>query len=536
MSTRRFLLISAIIVLMAAFYLKLICFVLDGNVDEGLMSMGGDLIARGGLIYRDFFSVVWPGSYFILSAFFKMFGATWAVARCVLVCELLIMLVFVLALSRMLIKSAYAFFPACYFVILGPAPWNFNYYHWDGLFFFLITATILARILDDGELSRKKLLLAAAAGVSGALGVICFQAIGPAMLLGFCTASALHFRLSTKFRQALALLGLMLLSFGGTLTLFLIYMIATGDLSYLIDMTLHFVVGSYGHVNTVPYGFSKFFNAVVLATNFTPGKELESVFKILFGCLCWVPYETIKMTPLLLLAGVTVFLARRGSLKQSLTENRLVWLFVMLGLGFFMAEQHRPDIVRLFWGSQLLIIVNFFFLEYARKHIPQARLAVVLTTVVLALGLLIDVASYSYRYTHNLFDLETRRGHVAAFEDWKVVEAISQCTAPNEKILVYPYNTTVYFLSQTWFPSHFPWLQYNYHHKEDFADAIKDMEASKVRVVVWDSSLTNESFAENGFPSYAMVKPEEMVMEKYLLENFRFVKSYGRFRLMKRKH
>lgn len=46
------------------------------SYDSGLIAIGSDLMLRGGLIYRDLHTVMFPGSYFILFLVFSIFGST----------------------------------------------------------------------------------------------------------------------------------------------------------------------------------------------------------------------------------------------------------------------------------------------------------------------------------------------------------------------------------------------------------------------------------------------------------------------------
>src|ERR1017187_5852447 len=49
--------------------------------DEGIILQGAQRILQGGVLYRDFFSYLTPGSYYLLALLFKVFGSSFAVAR-----------------------------------------------------------------------------------------------------------------------------------------------------------------------------------------------------------------------------------------------------------------------------------------------------------------------------------------------------------------------------------------------------------------------------------------------------------------------
>jgi hypothetical protein len=44
--------------------------------DEGIILQGAQRILQGGVLYRDFFSFVTPGSYYFFTLLFKIFGSS----------------------------------------------------------------------------------------------------------------------------------------------------------------------------------------------------------------------------------------------------------------------------------------------------------------------------------------------------------------------------------------------------------------------------------------------------------------------------
>ena len=53
--------------------------------DEGIILQGAQRILRGEVLYRDFFSFITPGSYYLLALLFRVFGSSIVVARIALV-------------------------------------------------------------------------------------------------------------------------------------------------------------------------------------------------------------------------------------------------------------------------------------------------------------------------------------------------------------------------------------------------------------------------------------------------------------------
>src|SRR5258708_13655238 len=78
---RRAYLRYALVALGAAAYLYPFLRVLWRVGDEGTLVYGAQRVAEGAVPYRDFMEVMGPGTFYWLGLFFKIFGATWLVAR-----------------------------------------------------------------------------------------------------------------------------------------------------------------------------------------------------------------------------------------------------------------------------------------------------------------------------------------------------------------------------------------------------------------------------------------------------------------------
>ena len=75
------LICTAIVIAIAAWY-WLLYFNRNTNLlDEGSTAAQALRIVNGELIYRDFFTVVTPGSYYTVAALFELFGASLMVLR-----------------------------------------------------------------------------------------------------------------------------------------------------------------------------------------------------------------------------------------------------------------------------------------------------------------------------------------------------------------------------------------------------------------------------------------------------------------------
>lgn len=515
-----------------AVFLREVCFTYVDNTDQGLIPLGAELIARGGLLYRDMHTVVWPGSYLILASVFKVFGASFAVGRAALYCELLLMTGLILHLSRIHIRTWLVFLPATIFIAAGAPPWNCNYYHWDALLFFLLSACCLRPAL-----CRKKAGTVAPifAGVFAGTATTCFQALGPGLLLALVAAGVIHYAVHADRRESISLTLKMAAGYGSVIVSLLAYMAATHNLTPFYECTLSFVLKDYKGVNTVPYGFCRFLAKAGAHSAMPSASPLVSLVETAVRTLVWQPYAFIKYSPLVVAAGTIAAMVRLRDLRPAVLAQPVLCAFIIMGFAFWLAELHRPDINRLFWGSQLLVIGALFFAERMIESSPWCRVPASLFCVLLALGTLVSLGLQYAHFSGKALSYETRRGRVRSLANLDVIPALEALTRPGETVLVYPYETAINYLSDTRFPARFPLLHYNFNSKKDFEHAISEMRRTPVRFAVWDSRWSNESFADLGYPSYKELPQSELIMESFLRSEYETVNTYGRFRLLKRR-
>jgi len=513
-------------------YLLPVCFILRPIEDQGLIPLGADLLTRGGCLYRDMFTVVWPGSYFWLALFFKLFGATWITGRTVLLLTLIGLMAALLLLGRRLIRGPLSILPAVLFTVVATPPAACNFYHWDSLLFFL--SSVILQCLTLAGMPGT-FWLSFSAGLAAGMSTLCYQAGGPANLAGLLVSGCLLARQAASWRARFACLLPLLGGFAMVMAAFVSYCLATGTWQDMLNCTLFFLVDKhYSSVNAVPYAAADAYQRLFSALPVAPGTEAIALSKLVIGYMYWFPLEIVRFAPLVVAALIVVYFVRGGSIRQALDHHGELILVLITGSLYWVSELHRPDINRLLWGEPLLIIVTFQALELAHTRIPSLRLAVKLLVSFLVASLAMHTALNLAYYAQPSMTIETRRGTVLSLDALSVIPILERLTTPYEKVLVYPYDTGVYFLSGTWFPASQPLLQYHFNSSAQMRRVLADMEASKVRYVIWDLSRGDQSFADHGF-AYEPVGKEQLIIEPYVQENYRMVKAYGRYRLMERK-
>lgn len=525
-----FLIGSIILLICSAFFLQHVCWVEKWNKDQGLFPLGADLVARGGLLYRDFYTIAWPGSYFFLAAFFKIFGSSWAVCVSVLVGELLAMQCLILRLSRRIIDGWLVFLPAAMFAVLGSIVWSNNYYYWEVLLFYLLTITCLCESFSRS--GRAQTIFALLAGLAAGCTVMCTQALGPSVLLTLLTGVVVYFRAVPERSRAVQLSACVFGAAGAVMVALLGYFLATGTLTDMLHHCLQFVVSRYHGINTVPYGWCPIFDDVVrnLSTNAITGA---------ISLFAWIPFELIRDAPFLVLLGLLLSKLAGADLKSEIVRRPAVLLLMVAGLSFSFTQLHRPDVHRLFWSTECLMIVLVFFFERGivwikekcGSSLSRCVLGTVASIVFIGIGLNLFI---SFAHAKVAMTVNSRRGPVPCTEDLSIVEAIQSVTKPYEKVLVYPYEPVLYYLTATSYPGKSPWLVYNYDSPETFRLAIDDMEKNRVRYAAIDTRMRYDTMQNFGYISYRDVPADQRVMEQYLSTKYRQVGKYGRYLLLER--
>ncbi|MCA9805716.1 MAG: hypothetical protein KC777_27280 [Cyanobacteria bacterium HKST-UBA02] len=479
------------------------------NYDVGLIPLGSDLLLRGGLIYRDLHTVMLPGSYFMLAAVQMLLGRTEAVCQATATLIIVLSAVSLLRISRIFINGWLVLLPAAMLVILGSNFFSYNSHHWDSLFFFLVFAAILLSYLEQLE-DRPVLLVAA--GLAAGASCLCYQNQILPVLIGIPACLYTMRMRSVPDRKILRAALLLFLGLALVAVPFLIYLTTTGTLNDMLDCTVGFVLGRYGGVNGVVYGFFNGQDCLMSDLGFP---------MMIFGSL---PLGLIKLAPLIALVCFLV-------LKK---EPRLILLFAMAS-GLFVAELHKPDLRRLLLADPLFLVLVFHYAEHLRAKWKSVHYLINAACYGLALGLISLAQLYLLMVPADAPLYQTRRGPVRAVTNLSVLRPLNKLTSPDEKILVYPYDTGLLYLSGCRFPSRYPVLHYRYHTAEQFKSVIADMENSKVRYVVWNRLYDNANFSEMGFPEYRPVPAEELIMEPYLKSRYESIKTYGFYTLLRRK-
>ena len=125
----------------------------------------------------------------------------------------------------------------------------------------------------------------------------------------------------------------------------------------------------------------------------------------------------------------------------------------------------------------------------------------------------------------------TRRGALEVGQQNGGLEYLMSHTYPGERVLVYPYSPLLYYLTDTYSPATFDFLQPGMHTREQFDEAVRAVEADRTPLVLYETSF----FSDSLYRFWPSTSPEAIArepMRELLLSEYRpcaIIKGDDRF-------
>ncbi len=477
--------------------------------DEGTMLVGAERIVHGQVFARDFFEVIGPGIFYLLAAWFKVFGISFLAARAYLFVDLLATAIIIYFLSRRFCPDL-EFLPCT--VLAGTYFGLFSIgvsHHFDGNLYALLALVCL--ILWQ---SNRKAIFLAMSGALLAIATCIMQPKGILLVVAFSLWLIVRERELRKWALPLTLIiGSYVLVIG----IVLAYFWRQGALGSLIYANCIFPNRDYGSANSVSYGYG------LLGVNWKvwAGVFGQSVFGKTISALLILPEILLALIPFL-----TPILGVKFKLALDRPESLLLWLS---GYALWFSEIHRTDIIHLTYGSPILIVLFAHFLERYKSLVARGVTALIYFSAgALAFWSFIAV-------TVGAKPIVTRAGTVTSIDRTAphVLGYLDESVKARDEIFVYPYSPIYYFLSRTVNPTRFSILMYGYNTPEQFREVTEILDERKVQYVVWDTNFVGKEEKE-GFPRALQPRPDQLIVEPYLRAHYRRVADYSGVWVMER--
>lgn len=478
--------------------------------DEGTLLVEAERIVNGQIYARDFLPGVGPGILYLLAAWFKVFGVSFIAARIYLSLTLLATGGLVLFLSRRLCGDLWLV--PCVLLMgtyLGLICCGVSH-HFDSNFYALLA--VVSMILWRQKRTSFLLIIA---GVCLGISTLILQQKGVMLLCAILAWILIRRKEEPRWFSAVLFV---FTSYLATLGAALLYFYREGALQALIFDDFIAPLRKYESVNSVTYAHGLF------------GDGIFELWSALFRHTAWGNVLSLCLIlPDLLIAALPLTVLLLAIRYRSKTGNPEILLLWFTGYALFLSEFQRTDMPHLIWGSPILIVLFAHLLDRSRTAVARrAGELISISAIFLAICSILVV-------TLGTRTVIARRGAVAVLERNAPDELafLDRKVNPGEDIFVYPYSPLYYFLSGTRNPTRYSFLLYGFNTSQQFQEVTRALDENQTRIVVWDTDYI-EKTERRLFPGAVHPRPDQLIIEPYLLSHYRQVNNYGGIWIMER--
>jgi hypothetical protein len=478
--------------------------------DEGILLVEAERIVNGQVYARDFWPGAGPGTLYLLAAWFKVFGVSFLVARIYLSLTLLATGGLVFFLSRRLCGDRWLM--PCVLLMgtyLGLQCSGVSH-HFDGNFYALLA--VVCMILWQKKRASFLLIFS---GVSLGICTLVVQHKGFLLLCSILVWILIRRKQEPRWLAAALFI---FTSYLATLGIALLYFYRVDALHALIFDCYIAPLHQYESINSVTYAHGLF------------GDGIFEFWSALFRHTIWGNCLSVALIlPDLLIVSLPLTVLLLGIRYRQKPDRPEILLLWFSGYALFLSEFQRTDLPHLIWGSPILIILFAHLLDKSRTSISRAATGLInFSAFSLAILSILIV-------TINTTNVVTRRGKVAVAERNApgVFGILDKEVKPGEEIFVYPYSPLYYFLSGTKNATNYSFLLYGFHTPEQFQEVTHALDQSRVRFVVWDTNYIEKN-ERRSFPRARRPRPDQLIIEPYLMSHYRQVGNYDGIWIMER--
>ena len=429
-------------------------------LDEGSTAAQALRIVNGELIYRDFFTVVTPGSYYTVAWLFQLFGERLMVLRwAALVTGLLVLLVTFLV-ARRVMSWPFAAAAAMMTTVWGWFLVTPNYYSLQAALLALAALACYLRgsarwILIAGVMTGAAAMVKQNVGAYAAVAL--FAAIWMSRLFDSTWDVKARFRSSALFVGGISIVVLPVL----------LFLLIAGAGPYLYESWIYYPLAKYPQRFALPFpafqpvlaehGLVTLADAI--AAIITGRVPEPAVFDIWVKLVIYLPV-LVYPCAVIAIAAQAYRWRTRGDAAAARHGHALLAITLM-GALLLLQSWPRADVPHILFGLQPTYVLFAFFLHLIWRglsSIPGPRALVRTAAMVVALAPIVLMLWSGYRrtdweYANYVAYLRAERaGGVTAIPiDANRIDTVTRYitghTAPDEPIFVVPWAAGFYFLT-----------------------------------------------------------------------------------------
>jgi 4-amino-4-deoxy-L-arabinose transferase-like glycosyltransferase len=477
--------------------------------DEGITLQGAQRILQGEVLYRDFFSFFTPGSYYLLSLLFKLFGNSFLTARTALVLFGGLFSVVTYLLARRVSQRSAALIVAG-LVSFTCLPYRFMVLHnWDSTFFACLAVYTYVRMIES-----RSTLWAFAAGTFASLTFLFEQSKGGGLILGLGVGLVAVWFSCHGSRAWFTRAGLAALTLGAAwpVLITLGWFYAKQSIQPMI-LAWVWPLQHYSLANRVPYGYQNWVNS--------SGQPFfgESIPDLLISVVTVSPLVILPFLPLLAVGMLAYFIVQIR--RRRIAEGKGVY-YVLINSALFglllSVVIGRPDILHFMYLQPLFCIVLAWIFD--GRDIPGELFAKVkpIVTTYIVFAFFVMSAALLVRALH-ASPMQTHRGEIRVGGEDNIIDYIRANVAPGETILIHPYFPLYHYLTGTFNPGRYEYLQPGLHTPEQFQEMLTTLSTTQVRSVLFELSFPQK--IPTSWPNTPLGPILRDPVSDYILEHYR---------------
>lgn len=472
------------------------------NPDEGISLQAAQRILHGQVPYRDFFSLVTPGSYYWTALLFKLFGDSILVARTTLVVYGGVFSLLLYLIARRVCSRRNAAFAACLLTITCLPNYFVFEHNWDSSLWLCLALYCAVRFME-----RPHWGWALPLGLLVSVTCLFEQSKGGGLVLGLAVG---FFLLSYKFgwQAFLTRKWLVALALGVVLPLLVtfVYFGAKHSLGPMLA-DWYWPLEHYNSVNRVPYGF------IAVSPSSRHALHYGPVAWRIFAFFTLSPCFLVPVLPIL--AVVVLFRYLFAFRDRHITPQERAYYILICSciIGLLLSTLvARPEFNHLMYLAPLLYLVLGWVFEgkgFGGTIVPALR--PVLTAYVLlsfsafGLALLLNAGSAHH-------PLIARHGTLVTKDHDAVVPFVQAHVPEGGQIFMYPYQPLYYYLTGSNNATSYEFLYPGYNTPDQFRQAARQLEVNRTPVVLLAPSFPGIGIvAFPGTPMQVLARSDPMV-------------------------
>jgi hypothetical protein len=455
--------IGTVIVVAVAFRYWLLYFNRATNLlDEGSQASQALRILNGDLIYRDFFTVVTPGSYYTVAWLFQLFGAEMMVMRWTVLVLGLAILWLTMTSARHVITWPFAASAGLMTTVWGWFLVTPNFYSWQGAFLSLIALACYLRFAATARTSWMVF-----AGVATGLTVLVKQNVGVYTAAGLMltTWGSMLFDAQPNVRGRIRGSVRFVTGMAVTIVPVLLYLIAAGAGPYMYESLVYYPFAKYPGRFALPYPplypVTPDLTTLREAIPALLGGRIPEpmVYEVWTKLVIYLPVIVYPFAAVAL--GVLAFRFRRHKDEEAGRHGHALLAISLVGILTILQAWPRADVTHILFGLQPTFILSAYLLCCVWKGltmVPGPRV------VVGAVALLITLTPQAWflwngyerthwEYQNYIAALKVDRGRgvfasgIEAERINKMTSFIITNTTPGEPVFVVPWASGFNFLT-----------------------------------------------------------------------------------------